>query len=324
LFKRATLGQSATLALFLCVPLGAAKAQSQPTAAPDAVAKAQASSSPDTPMPDIPALMHDVEANQRKAEAIEKNYAYHSVETEQEIDGHGRAKKTTVTESDHYWINGVPVRRIVKKDGKELSPDELAKENDRVEKQAAKARERRDKGDAEGKETDPDGHEMITVSRLLTLGTFTNPRRVVLNGRPTLVVDYVGNSKAKTHNRAEEAIRDMVGTAWVDAQDHVLARAEGHFVTDYKVGGGLIVDVKKDTRFAAEWSKVNGEVWLPARLEGQGALRAMLLISFSGSIHVDESGYRKFRATSTVLPSMVEHPEEETAPAPQAARPLPK
>ena len=75
------------------------------------------------------------------------------------------------------WINGVPVRRLLKKDGKDLSPDELKKENERIDKEAAKARERRDKADADGKETDPRGHDEITVSRLLELGRFTNPRR---------------------------------------------------------------------------------------------------------------------------------------------------
>jgi len=291
---------------------------------PDVIPKTQTNPPPEAPLPDIPALMHEVETNERKAEAVQKDYTYHSVETRQEIDGHGHPKKTAITESDHYWINGVPIRRVVKKDGKELSPAELAKEDERVEKEAAKARERRDKGDAEGKETDADGHEMITVSRLLTLGSFTNPRRVELNGRPTIVVDYIGDPKAKTRNRAEEVVRDMAGTAWIDERDRVIARAEGHFVSDYKVGGGLIVDVKKNTRFTAEWSKINGEVWLPARLEGQGALHALLVIGFSGSIHLDNSGYRKFRATSTILPGVLEHPEEQIDPVTQPAPQLPK
>jgi hypothetical protein len=104
----------------------------------------------------------------------------------------------------------------------------------------------------------------------------------------------------------------------------VLVRAEGRFVADYKVGGGLIVDVKKNTRFAAEWSKVNGEVWLPARVDGQGAFRALLLIAFNGNFHIDESGYRKFKATSSILPGMVEHPEEPTEPASQSPSQLPK
>ncbi len=65
----------------------------------------------DGALPDVAALMHDVEANESKAEAVEKDYIYHSVETQQEEDSHGLVKKTTVTEYDHFWVNGVPVRR---------------------------------------------------------------------------------------------------------------------------------------------------------------------------------------------------------------------
>ena len=126
------------------------------------------------PLRDIAAMMHDVEANQRKAEAIEKDYIYHSVETEQEVDAHGAVKKTTVTESDNYWTDGVPVRRAVKKDGKPLNAAELAKEDARIDKEAAKARERRAQADAQGKPTDPKGEEEITVSRLLELSAFAH------------------------------------------------------------------------------------------------------------------------------------------------------
>jgi hypothetical protein len=265
--------------------------------------------------------MQDVESNQRRAEAIEKDYIYRSVATEQELDGQGRVKKTTVTESDHYWIDGVPVRRVVRRDGKDLTPAELAKENERNDKEAAKARERREKGDAQGKETGPNGDEEITVSRLLTLGSFTNPRRVQLNGRSTIAVDYTGDPKAKTRNRAEDAIRDMVGTAWVDEQDHMLARVEGRFVNAYKIGGGLVVDVKKDTRFTFEQTKVNGEVWLPARIDAQGAFRALLFDSFNGSIHVAESDYRKFRTSATVLPGVTPIPTGDAQPAPTQSQP---
>jgi hypothetical protein len=266
------------------------------------------------PLPDIPALMHDVEINQRKAEAIQKDYIYHSVETEHEVDGHGQIKKTIVTESDHFWVNGVPMRRVTKRDGKDLSPEEIAKENECIDKESAKSREKREKEDAEGKQTDPRGNEEITVSRLLELGAFTNPRSVQLNGRDTIAVDYAGDPKAKTHNRAEEVIRDLVGTAWVDEQDRVLVRAEGHFVNAFKIGGGLIANVQKDTRFSMIQTKVNDEVWLPARFEGHGAFRALLFFSFNGSGQIVNSDYRKFRATSTVLPGItpVDTPEAPT------------
>jgi hypothetical protein len=148
-----------------------------------------AAPSPDRPLPNVVAMMQDVETNQRKAESVEKDYIYHSVETEQEVDSHGHVKKITITESDHYWVDGVPIRRVVRKNGKPLTPEEMAKEDDRIKEIVAKAREKRDKADREGKETDPRGDDEITVSRFLALGAFSNARRVRLNGRDTIAVD---------------------------------------------------------------------------------------------------------------------------------------
>jgi hypothetical protein len=248
------------------------------------------------------ALMRDVETNQRKSEAIVKDYLYHSIETRQELDARGNVKKATVTEADNFWVNGVPVHRVTRRDGKDLSPAEIAKENERIDKESAKAHERREEADTKGKETDPRGNDLITVSRLLELGTFSNARRVQLSGRDTIAVDFTGDPKAKTRNRAEEVIRDLVGTAWIDEQDHVLVRAEGHFVNAFKIAGGLIADIRKDTRFSMVQTKVNDEVWLPAHIDGQGAARFLLFFNFNGSVNVAFSDYRKFRTSSTVLP----------------------
>ena len=53
------------------------------------------------PLPDIPALMHSVEVNQRASEAIEKDYMYRSVQTHEETDGHGGVKKTETMDSQN-------------------------------------------------------------------------------------------------------------------------------------------------------------------------------------------------------------------------------
>ena len=72
----------------------------------------------------------------------------------------------------------------------------------------------------------------------------------------------------------------MVGTAWIDEQDHVLARVEGHFVNAFKVAGGLVVNIQKDTRFTWEQTKVNDEVWLPARIEGSRGRTGAAVLQF--------------------------------------------
>jgi hypothetical protein len=264
----------------------------------------QKAEDPERPLPDIVALMHEVEANEKTAEAVKKNYMFRSVQTEEQSDGHGGIKKTETREYDEFWVEGVPVERMTRKNGKEVSESEQKKESEQIDKEIAKAREKRAKAKAQGKATTPRGDDEITVSRLLELGSFTNAQRMQLNGRDTIAVDFAGDPKAKTRNRGEDVVRDLVGTAWIDEQDRVLVKVQGHFLNSFKIGGGLLVNIQKGTSFSMEQRKINDEVWLPALLEGQGQARALLLFKFDGSLRAVESDYKKFRATSTILPGM--------------------
>jgi hypothetical protein len=257
--------------------------------------RAQTEKPADTPLPDISAMMHQVEEHQKASEALVKDYLYHSFAIEQSEDDHGNVKKTEANDFDIFYVAGVRIERLIRKNGKELTPDEQNKESERIDKKIAKAKEK--SGESGGEQND-----VVTVSRFLELGSFSNPRRILLDGRDTIAVDFTGNPKAKTRNRLEGAIRDMEGTVWVDEQDRSLRKLQGHFVNAFKVGGGLLADIKKDSSFEAEWTKINGEVWLPASASGHGSIRVMLLFNFHGSLHVTNSNYRKFKATSTILP----------------------
>jgi hypothetical protein len=95
----------------------------------------------------------------------------------------------------------------------------------------------------------------------------------------------------------------LVGTVWIDEHDHTLARSEGHFVADYKIGGGLVADIRKGSRFEAQFAKINGEVWLPTQIHAEGKVRILLFAGFNGTLQVATSDYRKFRSTSTIVGS---------------------
>jgi hypothetical protein len=256
------------------------------------------------PLPNIPELLRAVQANQKKYEAVEKDYLYRSVVTEERSDGHGGVKKSETDEFEIFWLEGVRVRRMTKKNGKELSAEEQKKENEQIDKEVAKAKERRAKAAENGKDTGPRGEELVTVSRLLELGSFTNARREQLNGRDAIAVDFAGDPKAKTKSKFEEVIRDMAGTAWLDEQDKVLVKAQGHFINNFKVGAGLVVNIQKGTNFEMEQRKINDEVWLLSTAEGQGSFRFLLFAGFNGTVRIVDSDYRKFKATSKILPGM--------------------
>ncbi len=304
------------VALLLALCLLTGRAQTAPAATAQAEAR---------PLPDVTSLMRQVETHQRAAERVEKDYLFTEDSTFNEVDGHGAPKKTEQRTFEIFWLNGVRVARVLKKDGKELSPDDQKKENERIDQEVARAQERRAKMDAEGKESDSHGHEEVTLSRILELGAFSNPRRQQINGRDTILIDFTGDPKAKTHNPAEGALKLLAGTLWVDEQDSAIARLEAHFVDNFKIGGGLVASVHKDTWFKLTNLRINNEVWLPGNFDAAGQARYLLFFSLNGNAHIRSSGYRKFKATTTIMPGVQtvdsgepEAPGAQLAPSPTA------
>jgi len=318
------------LSTFLIV-FGLCNAQAQtptPTSAPTQPAPASQSptvptpqpgpgSASERPLPDINALFKQVDAQQKAARKAIREYIYRSEYSEQDLDSHGAVKKTSTEEREFFWVNGVYIGRLLARDGKPISGDELKKQNERIDQRIAEAKQR-DAEKAAGQQPKKKGNTYtLTYDLLQQLGTFSNPRRVQLHGRDTIAIDYAGNPQAKTHNILDEIVRDVDGTLWFDEQDRALARAEGHFVNDFKVAGGLLADVHKGATFYQEWTKVNGEVWLPASAGGRGSARVALFFNHYGVVEEHVSDYRKYRASSAILPGVapVETPASPGGPA---------
>jgi hypothetical protein len=274
-----------------------------------AFAQEPTSSAPDKPSPsaqDLPPttqLLLDAERNQKASEAANKDYTYHVHLEQQELDHSGNLKKTITTDSESLTIDGIRIDRTVARDGKPLTPKEAQKESDRIDKEVAKAKQHREKLAAEGKPTDARGDDILTVSRILELGTFSNPRRIDLNGRPTIVLDYTGDPNAKTHNESEKVFHDLVGTAWIDEQDRILVRGQGHFLHDFKVGAGLFLNIHQGLSFDFTATHITANIWLPATINAQGSARLLLFEGINGRVHLVTSDYRKFHSTSTIIDS---------------------
>ncbi len=270
------------------------------------------------PLPDPKPLLLEVERNDKRFEALRKDYTYHVHLVQQEFKKDGGLKKTEVIDSESFTLKDVRVNRVIARDGRPLTTEEQAKESERIDKQVAKARDRESKAAGKGEDTDGQGNPVLSAARILELGTFTHERRVDWNGRPTIVLDYAGDPNAKTHSQIEGIVRDLVGTVWIDEADGVLVRGEGHFLNDFKIGGGLLADVRKNTSFVFENTHLGEGVWLPARASGQGSIRLLLFAGLNGSMEAVTSDYRRFRTSATILPGEVKvdangNPEEVPA-----------
>ncbi len=83
-------------------------------------------------------MLRDVEARQKQLDKVRENYTFRSVQTTRQLDSSGNTKKVETEEHEVFFVNGHQVEKLVRKDGKDLTPDQARKEQDRVNKEVLK------------------------------------------------------------------------------------------------------------------------------------------------------------------------------------------
>ena len=238
-------------------------------------------------LPEIPQLIREVREHQKQLEKARENYTYTSLQTTQDLDANCQVTKTETAEYEEFFVNGRPIGRLVKKDGKPLDDHEQQKETERVTKLVEKA----EKPDPE----QPKDGQQISLSHVLLVADVRNPRRVSYRGRPTIVFDFVGRRDLKAHGLSEDLSKKLQGTVWIDEADREVAHLEGSFNDNFHLAGGLAVSIQKGSSFRFDQEQVNGEVWLPTG--GEGTIQARILL-FKG-IHQRgterDYDYKRFR-----------------------------
>jgi hypothetical protein len=262
----------------------------QPSAKPSAA---------DAPVPDIPALMMQVQAHQRQLDKVRENYTFREVQQTDDLGSNGQVKKTETEESEIFFVNGHHIERLVKKNGKDLSADEQKKEQERVEKEVEKATKLDPNKSLHGDE--------ISVSRILAIMKVSNPHRVSLNGRDTIAFDFIGDPHAQTHGLAEDASKKLAGTVWVDEKDREVAKLTVHFDDNFHVGGGLLANVQAGSSFLFEQAKINNELWLPTGGEAHLQARVLLVKGFRQNMHFHDSDFERFHTEATQQPGVTVH-----------------
>ena len=249
------------------------------------------------PLPDIKRLLSDVQDNQKQLEGVVDQYSCTENEEERELDKNGQVKKTTVKEYMDFYLGGELVRREVKKDGKPLTTDEQKKEDGRIEKRIRDYDKKKSEGEDASKKK-----ERIDVSTFLRSSDFTHPRWEQFRAHEVIVFDFAPNPAYKPRNKTEDLLHKLVGTLWVDDQDHQVVRLEAHLSDSFKVAGGLLASIRKGSSLVMEQAKTNGEVWLPSYVDAHFSARLLLLSSALGDYTSKFSDYKKFRVETVTGP----------------------
>jgi hypothetical protein len=247
-----------------------------------------------TTIPDAATMLRDVEAHQKQLDKMRENYTFRAVQTTRELDSSGNTKKVETEEHEVFFVNGHRVEKLVRKDGKDLTPDQARKEQDRVNKEVVKISQ---PGYRDNTEKDD-----ITVARLLQIVAFTKPRRVSLNGRNTIAFDFAGDEHAKTHGRDEDALKKVSGTVWIDEADREVSRMNATLDENYHVGFGLLASVAKGSNLVFDQALIRNEAWLPTAITLHLQARAFLVAGIRADVDIRFDQYKKFQTDAEQQP----------------------
>ena len=252
------------------------------------------------PLPDIPSLLKDLQANEDRVDAILDTYSYVQKSISRELGKDGVLRETESETVQLSFYKGYRIHRVTEKNGKPLSvkdqadaDKDAAKQVDDIEKKLAKKEARLARGENDDA---TDENRRISIAEVLRASTLLNPRRERFRGRGVIVFDFEPNP-AFDFSSAKSMLRffgKTAGVMWIDEKDKQVARVEAVLFESIKIGGGVLAKLQKGASFTLDKERVNDEIWLPSQADINLAVRVLLLKGINVNQLVKSYDYHKF------------------------------
>jgi hypothetical protein len=224
-----------------------------------------------TPLPDPFKLMQSALANEKKLADEQERYECRVTSDGAELDKTGKVKKDDLEVKEQFYVNGIQIERTLSKNGKDLTPDQTRKEDDRVMKETVKYSNKA----TAAKETarqDQQAQDMMAAMQL------NHGRRQSANGRNVLLYDVVPNPKFEPKNMNQRFAAVMQGTMSLDEQTGEMIDLNIRSIKDLKIAGGMVATLHKGFWLHIHNQPQSDGVWLNDLSEGTGDARALLFI----------------------------------------------
>ena len=254
------------------------------------------------PLPDIPTLLQEIQANEDRVEEILDDYSYTQKIIKRELGKDGVLRETESTTLQQSFYKGYRISRLVEKNGKPLSESDqkdadrdAQKRAEEIEKKIAKQEARAVEQSAAG--TPDEESRRVSIAEVLRASSLVNPRRERFRGRDVIVFDFEPNPNFDYKNAKSflKFFGKTAGVMWVDEQDKQVARIEAYLAESYKIGGGLLANLKKGASFVLEQERVNDEIWLPSSADINLSIKVFLVKGINVNQVIKAYNYRKFR-----------------------------
>ena len=212
--------------------------------------------------------------------------------------GKNGVSKVAKDETDEILVlYGRPYERQMRRDGKDLSARDTAREEEKLSKELARRKKGADKTEArERKEMDDRRKAIIEVSNAFDfrLDGVTGPP-----GRLAWLIDATPKPGFKPESRAGKIYPKLSGRLWIDQADHRLVKVEAN-VNEKISFGWFILQLLPGAVFKHERIRLDDAVWLPKRDLAKGEAKIGGMKTIRAEVETTYSNYRRFQVESTI------------------------
>jgi hypothetical protein len=218
-----------------------------------------------------------VAADERNWQAA-RRYEFTERVDARRLDGEGRVKTRDVNSYEVLLLAGTPYRRLSARDDQPLAASEEKKEAAKLTRSIAErgkesvgqralrlaAYEGRSDWQRDGWRELPEAFDFVMTGR------------EARDGQVLYVIEATPRRGYQAQSRTAKVFAHLHGKLWVDAEDYRLVKAEVEVVETIAVGL-ILVRLIKGSRATFEQARVNGQVWLPRRVQVSASARVGLL-----------------------------------------------
>ena len=258
------------------------------------------------PLPDVHAVAREVRKHVLSDRELQSQYTFIERREEIQVSWLGKVSKGPVKTYEVYpsLVPGNTYKRLVAVDGKPVPPAELERQDRKHRDDVLREQQRRehesdaDRAKRTAREAKEHADREAMYDEVLTAYDMKLVGRAQIDGHPALIATLDPKPSYRPRTDAGEFMKKIHGKLWISETDYQIIRAEGEMIDDMTYGWGVVGRLYKGSHALFERRRVNGEVWLPARVVFTGSGRAALFRRFAIDTVTTFSDYRKFTVTT--------------------------
>ena len=260
------------------------------------------------PLPELDPFLQGIRKHLHSDRMLLSRYTYVERMTFRQLDSGGKVKKTELREYEVYpsLDERSTYRKLISRDGKPLSAEEMAKQERSwskkiTEEQRKRERESPDeKRRREAKEAESKRKEEESIDEAFRLYRVTMVGREAFEGRSAIVLAFEPRPDYRPKTTEAKVLAKVRGKAWFGEADQELIRIEAELGDNLSFGLGLVAKLNRGTRMVFQRRRVNDEIWLPAESHFSGTGRILVLKGFRVEVQTTYSDYRKFSVETSM------------------------